>query len=49
MEAPLYIPADVALWLLIESGAPEDSPDAEYLRSLGKDLVLIEEPPTDDD
>lgn len=39
----LYLPANVALWLLIESGMPEDDPDVEYLRSLGSDLVLIEE------
>lgn len=39
----LYLPANVALWLLLESGTPEDDPDAEYLRSLGTDLVLIQE------
>lgn len=47
METPagksLYIPANVALWLLIESGADEASPDAVYLRGLGDELVLIQE------
>jgi hypothetical protein len=40
----LYLPAHVALWLLIESGTPDDDPDVEYLRTLGDELVLIEEP-----
>jgi hypothetical protein len=40
----LYLPANVALWLLLESGCEEDSPDVEYLRTLGDELVLIEEP-----
>lgn len=43
MDTSLYIPADVALWLLIESGEDEHSDDAEYLRSLGRELVLIQE------
>lgn len=40
---PLYIPASVALWLLLETGYPEDSEDAKYLRDLGEELVLIQE------
>jgi hypothetical protein len=43
MDTPLYIPADVALWLFIESGGDVESADAAYLRSLGSDLVLIAE------
>ena len=44
---PLYLPANVAMWLLIESGCDEHDPDVEYLRTLGDELELIEEP-TDD-
>jgi uncharacterized membrane-anchored protein len=40
----LYLPANVALWLLIESGASDNDPDVEYLKTLGDELVLIEEP-----
>ena len=43
MTSPLYLPADVALWLLLESGVEEESPDVAYLRSLGQELVLIQE------
>jgi len=40
----LYLPAHVALWLLLESGCDEHDPDVEYLRTLGDELVLIEDP-----
>jgi hypothetical protein len=32
------------LWLLLESGTADDDPDVEYLRTLGDELVLIENP-----
>lgn len=41
---PLYIPADYALWLYLESGADENDADASYLRSLGAEMILITDP-----